>query len=68
MATATKRQSLKEEVRELIGQLPDTCSMEDIHYQLYLIEKIRRGEEALKNKGGIPHQEVRKRLAKWRAN
>jgi hypothetical protein len=59
---------LKEKVRDLIEQLPDTCSMEDIHYQLYLIEKIRRGDEALKTKGGIPHQEVRKRPAKWRTN
>ncbi len=61
---AAKGPALKKQVRELIDHLPDTCTTEDIHYQLYLMEKIRRGEASLK-KGGLSHEEVRKRAAGW---
>jgi hypothetical protein len=60
----TKNTTLKNQIRELIDSLPDDCTAEDIHYQLYLIEKIRRGEGTLKS-GGISHAEVRKRAASW---
>jgi hypothetical protein len=56
--------TLKKQVHELIDRLPGTCTTEDIHYQLYLIDKIHRGEAALK-KGGIAHKQVRKRAAAW---
>lgn len=58
------KMSLKHQVQELIADLPENCTAEDIHYQLYLIEKIRRGEASLK-KGGIAHKDVRKRAAAW---
>ncbi len=60
-----KAPTLKAQVRELIDGLPDDCTAEDIHYRLYLLEKIRRGEASLK-RGGIPHSEVRKQAAGWR--
>lgn len=31
----------KQEVQELLGRLPDDCSLEDIQHQLYLMAKIR---------------------------
>lgn len=61
---STKSPTLKQQVHELIEQLPDSCTAEDIHYQLYLVEKIRRGESSLK-RGGFNHAEVRKRAASW---
>ena len=33
----------KEEVHQLLGRLPDDCSLEDIQYQLYVIAKVRNG-------------------------
>jgi hypothetical protein len=60
-----KSPTLKHQVRELIDQMPENCTAEDIHYRLYLLEKIRKGEASLK-RGGIPHDEVRKRAAAWR--
>jgi hypothetical protein len=59
-----KGSTLKKQVRKLIDRMPDTCTAEDIHYQLYLMEKIHRGEIALK-KNGIPHEQVRKRALAW---
>jgi hypothetical protein len=33
----------KEEVQLLLSKLPDDCSLEDIQYHLYVIEKVRNG-------------------------
>ena len=35
----------KEEVLALLSKLPDDCSLEDIQYYLYVIEKVRNGLE-----------------------
>jgi hypothetical protein len=59
MATA------KEEVEELLGKLPNDCSLEDIQYHLYVLEKVRRGIEAADEEGTIPQEEVEARLSKW---
>jgi hypothetical protein len=63
MAAKTKRPSVKQQVRDLLDSLPDTCTVEDVQYQLYLIDKINRGEERLAKEGGISHDEIRKRFA-----
>ena len=33
----------KEEVHALLTKLPDDCSLEDIVFHLYVIEKVRNG-------------------------
>jgi hypothetical protein len=60
---ASTRPSLKRQVLELLDQLPDNCTVEDMHYQLYLIDKINRGEESLRRRGGITQAQVRRQLA-----
>ena len=55
--------TVKEQVRKMIEQLPDECSVEDVQYQLYLIEKVRRGLKSIDAGKGIPHDQVRKRFA-----
>lgn len=65
MSTETKMPTLKQQVRRLINELPENCTVEDIQYQLYLMDKINRGEEALRQAGGIPHEDIKKRFAPW---
>jgi len=55
----------KKEVRSLLQKLPNDCTIEDIQYHLYVIEKINRGLERIKKEGGIPQEEVERRMAKW---
>jgi len=55
----------KKEVRSLLQKLPNDCTIEDIQYHLYVIEKINRGLERAKREGSIPQEDVEKRLAKW---
>ncbi len=37
----------KQEVAELLEQLPDDSALEDIQYHLYVLEKIKRGRAAV---------------------
>ena len=55
----------KQEVESLLKKLPDDCSLEDIQYHLYVIEKIQRGVEAAEKKGVVSQEEAEKHLGKW---
>ena len=55
----------KEKVESLLNKLPDDCSLEDIQYHLYVIEKVRNGLEAADEQGALPQKEVEQRLGKW---
>jgi hypothetical protein len=55
----------KEDVEALLSKLPDDCSIEDIQYHLYIIEKVRRGLEAADTQGTLTQEEVERRLSKW---
>lgn len=55
----------KEEVQSLLSKLPDDCSLEDIQYHLYVIEKVRNGLEAAESQGTMSQAEVEQRFGKW---
>jgi len=59
--------SAKQEVQSLLETLPDNCSIEDIQYHLYILEKVRRGLEDAKEGRVISQEEVESRLGKWLA-
>ena len=55
---------LKEEVQNMIQNLPDDCTIEDIQYHLYVIEKVQNGINSLQDKS-FSQEEAKKRMAKW---
>ena len=55
----------KRDVEQLLNKLPDDCSVEDIQYHLYVLDKVRRGLEDARENGTIPQDEVERRLSKW---
>jgi hypothetical protein len=55
----------KEEVESLLHKLPDSCSLEDIQYHLYVIEKVRHGLDSAKQQGVITQEEAEERLGEW---
>ena len=48
----------KEEVESWLSKLPDDCSLEDIHYHLYVIEKVRHGLEVADTQGARSQEEA----------
>lgn len=55
----------KDEVRELLDNLPDDASLEDIQYHLYVRQKIQLGLAAAEQGRTIPHEEVVRRMSRW---
>jgi len=55
----------KEEVRNLLGQLPDEASFEDIQYPIYVREKIERGLKDVVEGRVFTQAEVEEKMFKW---
>ena len=55
----------KAAVLRLLGTLPDDASIEDIQYHLYVLQKIRAGDEAARAGNVLTHEEVIRELAGW---
>ncbi|HZL18314.1 MAG TPA: hypothetical protein VFG23_11270 [Polyangia bacterium] len=59
-------QPAKTTVMALLEKLPDDCSLEDVLYHLYVIQKIEAGLAEADAGKLIPHEEVAKELRrKW---
>jgi len=48
-----------------LEKLPDNCTLEDIQYHLYVVEKVHRGIERAEKEGAITQQDAEKQLRKW---
>jgi predicted transcriptional regulator len=57
----------KTAVLKLLEQLPEETTLEDIQYHLYVLQKIKAGQEAVENGHVIPHEDVMRELAGWLA-
>ncbi len=55
----------KESVRELLDELPEETSYEDIQYHIYVRQKIDRGLQDLKAGRVLNQKEVERRMSKW---
>jgi len=55
----------KDEIQSLLQKLPDDCTIEDVQYHLYVIEKVRKGIQRAESEGVVSQEEVERRLSKW---
>jgi predicted transcriptional regulator len=55
----------KEEVRQLLEQLPDDTTLEDIQYHIYVRQKIDRGLEDVAAGRMLTENEFDARMARW---
>ncbi len=55
----------KKTVRNILESLPDDCSIQDVQYRLYVVEKIRNGIERAELEGTLSQEEVERKLEKW---
>ena len=60
-ATATAKQ----EVEQLLQQLPDDATLEDIQYHVYVLEKIKRGRADIAAGKSLTTEQARERLSRW---
>ena len=55
----------KKKVESLLSKLPDNCSLEDVQYHLYVIEKVLHGLEVADKERKITQEEAEGLLSKW---
>jgi hypothetical protein len=55
----------KQQVESLLHKLPDNCSLEDIQYHLYVLDKVRRGVDDARQQGTVSQEDAEKRLSPW---
>ena len=56
---------LKQQVYELIKDLPDQLDIEEIMYQLYIRQKLETAEKDVREGRIISHEEVVRETSKW---
>jgi hypothetical protein len=57
----------KEEVSELLRQLPEDASLEDIQYHIYVRQKIQKSLDAESDGRVLSQQEAERRMDRWLA-
>jgi len=57
---------VKETVRSLLDRLPETCTLDDVLYHVYVLQAIERGLADADAGRTVSHEDVAQRLrAKW---
>lgn len=55
--------SVKEQVHQIADSLPDDATWEQVMVEVYVREKIERGERAISERRTVTHDEVKRRFA-----
>ena len=58
-------ESLKQEAINVISKMPDTAEIDDIMYRLYVIDKVRKGREAVQRREVVSIEELKKEIESW---
>lgn len=58
-------ETLREEAINVITKLPDSANIDDIMYRLYVIDKVRKGREAIKLGESISIEDLKGEMASW---
>lgn len=58
-------QATKQEVLKIIGRMPEDRDMDEIMYRLYVLDKIRNGQEAVVQDKTISSEVVQREIDSW---
>jgi predicted transcriptional regulator len=58
----------KEKVIDLVSKMPDSSTMDDIGYRLYVLESIEQGLAELNKGEYLSHDEAKRELGQWIEN
>lgn len=57
--------SLKQEALNAISKMPDTVNIDEIMYRLYVIDKVRKGREAVWQGNVVSIEELKEEMKAW---
>lgn len=55
----------KQEALDVISKLPDTATIDEIMYHLYVLEKVRKGKDAADRNETMTTEDLKKELLEW---
>lgn len=55
----------KQAALETIGKLPEDADMDEIMYRLYVLDKIRKGQEAVEQGKTLTSEELKREIDSW---
>jgi hypothetical protein len=58
-------ETLKQEAIKAISRLPDSSTIDDIMYELYVIDKVNKGREAVNRGDSISIDDLKKEMQSW---
>jgi hypothetical protein len=58
-------ESLKQDALNVISKMPDTAEIDDIMYRLYVVDKVRKGREAVKRGEVVTIEDLKKEIESW---
>jgi hypothetical protein len=58
-------QTTKQKIELLLKKLPDDCSLEDVQYHLYVLNKVFTGLEIADSQGTASQNQAEQELSKW---
>ena len=57
--------AVKEIVEEILEQLPDNTTLEEVQYRLFIMQKIEQGLADVDAGNVVSHEEAKQRMQKW---
>ena len=58
-------QTIKQEAIDAISKLPDSVDLDDIMYRLFILDKIKRGQEAVHKGETITTHDLKIEIESW---
>lgn len=58
-------QLTKQDALEAIGKMPDDADFDEIMYRLYVLDKIRKGQEAAEQGRTISQEDLKREIQSW---
>jgi hypothetical protein len=55
----------KQDVIDIVQAMPEDVDVDELHYRLYLLQRIREGESAYETGDVIPQEEVERQTESW---
>lgn len=58
-------ETLKQEALRVISKLPESANIDDIMYELYVIDKVKKGREAVERGESISIEDLKREMQSW---
>jgi hypothetical protein len=60
-----KMESLKDEAISAISKMPESADIDEIMYRLYVIDKVRKGREAVVRGEVLSAEDLKREIESW---